>query len=105
MIFVLKHWRLVAGVFVVLVSAYLGYTAGINGVKADQLATLKKYQTENRELASELEVEKAKIKIETIETVRVIERETDPTGCIDTTVPDGVLSSIRDRTDRPLSNF
>ena len=104
MIFLLKHWRILLFLAITLASTYWGYSAGIDSVKADQLATLQAYATQNKELAADLEAEKANVKIKTIETVRMIESAQDPSGCIDTPIPDGLLSSFGDSPGRPLSN-
>lgn len=102
MSFILSNLRWILAAAAILAAGYAGYTIGRGESDADQLDQITRYQKENAELTDKLEAEKARVKVKTVEVVRTIRDEKDPTGCLDAPLPDSVFSELSDRTGSTL---
>ena len=78
--------------FVVAIAAVWlhGNSTGKDSIRAEYQEQVTEAQDESRKLADELEKEKLRIKVKTVERIREIKTAADPTGCADSIAPDWV---------------
>ena len=97
----LKNIKLVLGVILVVVIWYAGYKYGMFKIEARQLEVVKEYQEIQNNLTAKLYEKQQVIDKKTSVKVRTIYVQEDPTGCLNTDIPDGVYEALHSNPTRP----
>jgi hypothetical protein len=95
MVVLLRNLKLIAGVLFVSIIWFAGYKYGIYKIE---------YQEIQNDLTAKLNEKQKLIDKKTSAKVRTIYVQEDATGCIDTTIPDGVLEALHSDSIRPKPN-
>lgn len=95
MLFVIKNWKAI-GLLIGCVSLFVfGYYTGTTFEEIKRLKAEKEFKDAQTVLVIELEKARDDLAKATSKGVRTIYVEKDPTGCSDTTIPDGVRSILQ----------
>jgi len=79
----------------IAVVGWFSYKAGVNSEIAAGQKIIADYQAKQREMVEELEHFKMKREVIYRDKIKIIKEVVDPSGCIDTNVPNSVLQQLK----------